>query len=46
MGKKLGRNAKSMEYILSKEKGIEEVLKCVGRTERFKHSNSEVNPTL
>jgi ribonuclease HI len=46
MGKKLGKNAKSMEHILSKEKGIKEVLKYVGRTERFKYSNSEVDPTL
>jgi hypothetical protein len=45
MGKKLGKYVKSMDHILSK-KGIEEVLKYMGRTERFKHSNDEVDPTL
>jgi hypothetical protein len=34
-----------MEHIFSKEKGIEEVLKYVGRMEIFKYSNGEVNPT-
>jgi hypothetical protein len=45
MGKTLGRNAKLMEYILSNEKGIKKLLKFVRRTERFKHTNGEVDPT-
>jgi hypothetical protein len=45
MGKQLGWNTKSMVHILGKEKGIEEVLKYMGRTEQFKSSNGEVDPT-
>jgi hypothetical protein len=45
MGKNLGRNAKSLSFVLSNRKGVEELLKLVGRTERLKSTFGEVDPT-
>jgi hypothetical protein len=45
MGKKLGKTAKSLSYILSSKKGVEELLKFVGRTEQFKNTFGDVDPT-
>jgi hypothetical protein len=45
LGKKLGRNAKSLSYVLSNGKGVKELLKYVERTERLKNTPGEVDPT-
>jgi hypothetical protein len=45
MVKELGWNTKSLAYILSKQKGIVKLLKYVGRTERFKNTYGEVDPS-
>jgi ribonuclease HI len=44
MSKKLGRKSKSLSHILTSESSIAELLKYVGRTEKFKNTFGEVNP--
>ena len=36
MGKALGRDAKSLRHVLGSAKGIDELLRFLGRTEWFK----------
>ena len=40
MGKALGHKAKSLWHVLSSVKGIDELLRFLGRTERFKATYS------
>ena len=45
MGKALGREAKSLQHVLSSEKGVDELLRFLGRTERFKATyGSDITP--
>jgi hypothetical protein len=46
MRKKLRCNPEPISYILNIQKGITEMLKYVGRMERFKETFGEVDPTI